>query len=123
MWRFRLIRFRLTLTYTLLLTCIFVLFSVGLFITLDRVLYDRFYNRIGAAADSVVKDSKVSFRWSPDYSVQYKVESETIGGDLNSSPYKVAFANLNGQLLPGDKKGDPKLPQNPAVKQGIETAV
>ena len=85
MWRLRLIRVRLTLTYTALLTGVFVLFSVGLFVTLHRVLYDNFYSRINAAADNVVKDSKVTLSYLPQYGVRIKVDSETVGGDTISN--------------------------------------
>ena len=64
MWRFRLIRFRLTLIYTLLLTGAFALFSVGIFVGLDHVLNNDFYNRLSDAADNVVKDSKITATWS-----------------------------------------------------------
>ena len=64
MWRFRLIRFRLTLIYTLLLTGAFALFSVGIFVGLNKVLNDDFYNRLNDAASNVVKDSKVTATWS-----------------------------------------------------------
>lgn len=123
MWRLRLIRVRLTLTYTLLLTGVFVLFSVGVFVTLHRVLYDNFYSRINAAADSVVKDARVSVSFLPNYGVRIRVDSQTVGGDQNSSSLKVGFVNAVGQILPGDNKSDPKLATNPAAKQLAEQAV
>src|SRR5579875_2086908 len=116
MWRLRLIRVRLTLTYTLLLTGVFVLFSVGVFVTLHRVLYDNFYNRINAAADNVVKDSRVTLTFTPNYQMRIRVDSETVGGDLSSSSLKVGFVNSLGQIVPGNNKSDPKLATNPAAK-------
>lgn len=123
MWRLRLIRVRLTLTYTALLTGIFILFSGGMFVTIHRVLYDNFYSRINAAADNVVKDTKVTLSWQPEYGVRIKVDSETVGGDtISNTPLKVGFVNMLGQVLPGDNKSDPKLAANPTAKQLAEQA-
>ncbi len=125
MWRFRLIRFRLTLTYTLLLTGAFVLFSVGIFVALHQVLYDNFYNKVNQAADNVVKGVNVSvdYRYYPRPQINLHVTSETIGGDIGQSVTKTGFFNVNGQPIPGDQKGDPKLASNGKVKQAIQTAL
>jgi heavy metal sensor kinase len=124
MWRFRLIRFRLTLIYTLLLTGAFALFSVGIFVGLDQVLNNDFYNRLSDAADNVVKDSKITATWSarPYYHISLHVDSETVGGDQNSVG-KTGFFDVNGQPLPGDQKGDPKLAKDPKTRQLLDNAL
>src|SRR5579871_3530865 len=127
MWRFRLIRFRLTLFYTLLLTGAFALFSSGIFVGLNSVLNDDFYNRLNDAAQNVVKDSHVSVTWSsrPYYHVNLQVRSETVGGDSNllNSATSSGFFDANGKPLPGDKKGDPKLAHNPQVNRLLNNAL
>lgn len=134
MWRFRLIRFRLTLTYTLLLTAIFVLFSVGVFVTLHQVLLDNVYTRLGTMADKVVNDSTYSFaiQPGPDHPhIVLKVTSETVGGDqadlssndLTPSLLKTGFFDANSKLISGDKKGDPRIAANPSVNRATEKAI
>ncbi|MDB5075011.1 MAG: cztS [Chloroflexi bacterium] len=126
MWRFRLIRFRLTLTYTLLLAGAFALFSAGVVIGLNQVLYDNFRHRIEQAADKVVKQYKIqpSYVSMPYFGVHLRVTSETVGGDANDTTKNYVFLDSNGLPIAGDNKhGDPKVATDPKVKQSITHAL
>jgi len=118
MWRFRLIRFRLTLIYTLLLTGAFALFSVGIFVGLDKVINDDFYSRLNDAANNVVKDSKFTATWSttPYFHVNLQVVSETVGGDTLNSAKDRLFRHQRPTLA-WRSEGDPKLAKDPKAKQ------
>lgn len=118
MKRLRSIRVRLTLTYTLLLSGIFVLFSVGLFMALNNIIYDNFYSQINAAAEKVAKSVNVSVKFLPNIGEELKVESETVGGDVNTSTstIKANFLNANGQIIPNSPKGDPNVATSTAAK-------
>jgi heavy metal sensor kinase len=122
MWRFRLIRFRLTLTYTLLLAGAFALFSAGVVIGLNQVLYDNFRHSVEQTADKVVKQYKIepSYVSVPNFGVRLRVTSETVGGDSNDSTKNYVFLDSNGRPIAGDNKhGDSKLASDPKVKQTI----
>lgn len=131
MWRFRLIRFRLTFTYTLLLTGAFSLFSIGLFVALHQVLYNDFYQRINNAADGVAKDYTVEVSYQPQarypgFSLVLRVQSHTVGGDANPDVIKHLFLNANGKLIAGEGNNDApqlaSLAQDPKIKDAIPKA-
>lgn len=118
MQRLRSIRVRLTLTYTLLLAGIFALFCVGLFVALNEIIYNNFYSQVNADAAKVAKNVKVTVKWLPNIGEQLKLESETIGGDLNSSTstIKVNFLDSNGQIIAGSQKGGSAVASTAAAK-------
>ena len=125
MRRLRLIRFRLTLTYTLLLTGAFALFSAGIFLTLHIVLYGNFQNKLQQAAESVGKSTKVSVSYSayPNFHINLHVNSETFGGDVGQNVIRTAVVNVNGLQIPGDNKGDTHLASSPQVKQIVQKSL
>ncbi|HEY8285189.1 MAG TPA: HAMP domain-containing sensor histidine kinase [Chloroflexota bacterium] len=120
MWRLRLIRFRLTLTYTLLLTGAFALFSAGIFLALHVVLYDNLQNKLNAAAQNVVQGVTVNLKQnSAPFNFSLKITSETYSGDVGPSVLRTGFFDANGRLMTGDHKGDSSLGSNPKVKQAM----
>jgi len=134
MWRFRLIRFRLTLTYTLLLAAAFALFSGAIVIGLNNVLYNNFEQSVQQAATKVVKQFKITSVpvGYPDIGVHVNVTAETASGDVNTSKdYQYAFLGANGQPLfdpnghpvTSSKPADPKVTTNPKTKQAITQAL
>jgi len=125
MRRLRLIRFRLTLTYTLLLTGAFALFSGGIFVALHIVLYDNFQSKVQQAAESVGKGAKVSVSYSqyPNYHISLHVNSETVGGDVGQSVLRTVFLDVNGKPIAGDKKGDSHLAGSPQVQQIVKKSL
>jgi heavy metal sensor kinase len=125
MRRLRLIRFRLTLTYTLLLTGAFALFSAGIFLALHIVLYDNFQTKVQQAADSVHNGAKVSVSYSsyPNFSSKLHVNSESVSGDVGQSVLRSVFLDANGRPIPGDKLGDTHLASIPQVQQIVQKAL
>jgi len=125
MRRLRLIRFRLTLTYTLLLTGAFALFSAGIFLALHIVLYDNFQSKVQQAAESVGKGAKVSLSYGsyPNYHISLHVNSETYGGDVGQSILRTVFLDANGNPIAGDAKGDSHLASSPQVQQIVKKSL
>jgi heavy metal sensor kinase len=123
MWRLRLIRFRLTLAYTLLLAGAFALFSAGIVIGLNNVLYNNFNQSVQSAADKVVQQYKIlpSYISYPNYGVRLRVTAETVGGGVNPpTSNSFIFLDANGKPIPGDNKhADPKIATDPKLKQTI----
>ncbi len=128
MWRFRLIRFRLTLTYTIFLATAFTAFSMGILFGLNAILNDNYDQKMQNAADQIVSQYTIlqKYNYYPNIGVTLTVSKKTVGGDQSPLPSEnYQFLNANGQPIRGgqSKQPDPKLSTNPKLKQTVKKAL
>ena len=127
MWRLRLIRFRLTLTYTVLLATAFAAFSVGVLLGLNTILNDNYDQRMQSAADQIVSQYSIQSHYFdyPTIGVTLSISKTTVSGDQAPLPAEnYQFMDANGRVIRGqDKPADPKLSKNPKLKQNITKAL
>jgi heavy metal sensor kinase len=123
MSRFRLIRFRLTLTYTIFLASAFALFSLGILFGLNHILNDNYDQKMQAAADQIVSQYSIQPKYHtyPTYGVSLTILKRTVGGDqapLATDNY--TFLDSLGRPIHGQAKSpDPKITTDPKLKQTI----
>ncbi len=123
MWRFKLIRFRLTLTYTIFLATAFAAFSLGILFGLNHILNDNYDQKMQALADQIVSQYTIQPKYYsyPTYGVSLNISKKTIGGDqgpLVTDNY--TFLDSLGRPIRGQNKPpDPKITTDPKLKQTI----